>query len=347
MNGIFEGRVFGLPAKGTRIETVDMHTGGEPVRIVTGGLPEIKGSTLLEKRQYFKDHLDHIRRALMWEPRGHSDMYGVVMLDPVAPGTGLSVLFLHNDGYSTMCGHATIALARFLRDAGLIGKDGPGKDLILEVPAGLVKIVQSLGDKAESEGSFLNVPSFVLSQGLSVHVEDIGPVRFDIAYGGAFYALVDAADLGLKLVPRESTMIRDLGTRIKLGISGAFSIEHPVEKELGFLYGVIFTGEAHHEGHHSRNVCIFANGELDRSATGSGVSARAALLHAMGELKTGVRVTIESILGTDLSVEVIGETDYFGYRAVIPKVSGQAFYTGRHVFLVEEDDPLGGGFLIN
>src|ERR1041385_5582347 len=239
------------PGHWTRITTIDMHTGGEPLRVVVGGLPPIEGPTVLEKRRYFREHYDYLRSGLMWEPRGHADMYGAV-ITPSADAD-FDVFFIHNEGYSTMCGHA------------------------INVPAGRILARATVVDGRVVETSFQNVPSFVYLRGQQVEVAGLGSVEFDVAYGGAFYAFVSAPALGLKLEPDNFNRLIECGRLIKHAVMSQFTIKHPFEDDLSFLYGTIFIGPAHDPAHHSRNVCIFADGELDRSATGSGVSARAAL----------------------------------------------------------------------
>ncbi len=322
-----------------------MHTGGEPLRVFTGGLPEIKGKTILEKRRYFRDHYDHIRTATMWEPRGHADMYGAVLTEPLTPGADLGVFFMHNEGYSTMCGHAIIALTKLVLDTGLVEKEGKAPELIIDAPAGRIFSRGFRENNIVKKVSFLNVPSFVLMSDQRVTVPGTGSVRFDIAYGGAFYALVHAEDLGLQLIPAEYDRLIELGRKIKYAVMSNFNIKHPFEEDLSFLYGTIFTGPAHDRAHHSRNVCIFADGELDRSATGSGVSARAALHYAKKELQAGEAITIESILGTTMQVRVKELTEFGPYQAVIPEVSGKAFITGKSTFYFDPDDPLKDGFI--
>ncbi len=171
-----------------KITTIDMHTGGEPLRIYTGGLPEISGDTILEKRRYFRDHLDHIRTGTMWEPRGHADMYGAVITEPLNEGSDFGCFFLHNEGYSTMCGHAIIALTKYVLESGLIEKAGDKPILKIDAPPGLITAkAYRKGDKIEKV-SFLNVPSFLLLRDEIVAVDGLGEVTFDVAYGGAFYA---------------------------------------------------------------------------------------------------------------------------------------------------------------
>ena len=323
-----------------------MHTGGEPLRIITGGLPELKGRTVLEKRRYFREYLDPVRTGLMWEPRGHADMYGVAITEPDDGDADFGAIFLHNEGYSTMCGHATLALARYAADNGLAGGQGGRREMKIDVPAGRLSASASYREGLYAGSSFVNVPSFVFLQDATVDIPGVGKVRFDLAYGGAFYAFVEAESFGLDIVPANSRIFTDLGWKIKQAVAEQFPVSHPFEEGLSFLYGLIFTGPARMTSHHSRNVCIFADGQLDRSATGSGVSARAALHHARGEMKAGESITIESILGTTMEVEIVKTTTFGPYNAVIPEVSGKAFYTGEHEFVFEDDDPLKGGFLL-
>ena len=316
-----------------------MHTGGEPLRIIIDGLPPLEGQNVLEKRRYFREHYDHIRRGLMWEPRGHADMYGAV-ITPSADAD-FDVFFLHNEGYSTMCGHAIIALTKFAIETGLVRSI----NLTINVPAGKIHATAKLGEGKVTEAAFTNVPSFVYLRDQRIDVAGIDSVPFDVAYGGAFYAFVDASDVGLTLTPEHSSALIDKGRRIKHAVMNAFPIRHPFEQDLSFLYGTIFTAPAMTSGHHSRNVCIFADGELDRSATGSGVSARAALHHARGDLGLNERIVIESILGSTMAVEIVDETKFGSYDAVIPRVSGSAWITGRHEFYFDPDDPFCEGFI--
>ncbi|WP_129649513.1 proline racemase family protein [Peristeroidobacter agariperforans] len=342
MSFIFDRWRWQPPAHFQRITTLEMHTGGEPLRIFTSGLPELPGETVLDKRRYFRDHFDHLRTATMWEPRGHSDMYGAVITP--SRDADLDVFFLHNEGYSTMCGHAIIAITTLAFETALIERSGERRELSLNVPAGRIHAIAHMDGERVRYVSFRNVPSFVYRRDQHVDVPGLGRVRFDIAYGGAFYAIVEAAPLDLTLEPREFNRLIDLGRRIKHAVMASVPVEHPFETDLGFLYGTIFTGPAQEPGHHSRNVCIFADGEVDRSATGSGVSARAALHYARGELTLGTPITIESILGSTMTVRVAEATPFGPHAAIIPEVSGTAHITGRNELYLNPDDPLGRGF---
>ena len=323
-----------------------MHTGGEPLRIITGGLPEIPGNTVLERRRYFREHLDHIRTGLMWEPRGHADMYGVVLTPPNSPDGDFGAFFLHNEGYSTMCGHAIIALARYAVERGLLTSPSGGREMLIDVPAGRIRAKADYDHGKYAGSSFLNIPSFVYLRDGLVEIESLGKIRFDIAYGGAFYAFVRAEDFQLEIKPSNSLKFVEIGIKIKRAVTEKYQVIHPFEPDLSFLYGTIFTGPAKDTSHHSRNVCIFADGELDRSATGSGISARAALHYDRGEIGPGAKIIIESILGTTMAVELAGTTTFGPYPAVIPKVSGQTWFTGEHTFFFDPDDPLRDGFLL-
>lgn len=343
MKSLFDRSTWQPPAHWTRITTVDMHTGGEPLRVITSGLPPIEGRTVLEKRRYFREHCDHLRTALMWEPRGHADMYGAVVTP--SDTADFDVFFLHNEGYSTMCGHAILALIKLALETGLVRKGGDRPDLVINVPAGTVHGHAVMDADKVLEASFRNVPSFVYLRDQRVDVPGLGHVRFDVAYGGAFYAVVEAAPLSLELTAEDYTRLIDCGRRIKQAVMAHFPIEHPFETDLSFLYGTIFTGPALTSGHHSRNVTVFAEGEIDRSATGTGVSARAALHHTKGELRLDEKITIESILGSTMSVRAIEKTTFGTYDAIIPEVSGTSSFTGRHEFYFDPADALAKGFI--
>lgn len=334
------------PAHWSVISAIDMHTGGEPLRILIDGYPEIKGESILEKRKYFRDHLDHIRKGVMWEPRGHADMYGAVLTEASTKNADFGTFFLHNEGYSTMCGHAIIALTKFVLDTGLVKKEGPNPELIIDAPPGQILSSAYLENGKVASVSFRNVPSFVCCRDEEIEVPGLGRIRYDVAYGGAFYALVEADQINLSLIPSGVSKLIEAGRLIKHAVMNSREIIHPFEPDLSFLYGTIFTGKPENPDHHSRNVCIFADGEVDRSATGSGVSARAALHHARGELKPGESLVIESILGSTMKVKLVEQCSFGPYNAVIPEVTGTASFTGKNTLYFDPEDPLKNGFLI-
>jgi proline racemase len=332
------------PPHWQKITTIEMHTGGEPLRVYLSGLPEIKGKTVLEKRSYFREHYDHLRTGTIWEPRGHADMYGAIVTPSIE--ADLDVFFLHNEGYSTMCGHAIIALTKLAFETGMVRKEGASPEIIFSVPAGKVYARAVIENGQVREATFRNVPSFVYLRDQQVEVPGLATVQFDVAYGGAFYAFVDSESLGLRLTAEDYPRLIDYGRRIKQAVTANFSIAHPFEAELSFLYGTIFTGAAADPRHHSRNVCIFAEGEVDRSPTGTGVSARAAIHYARGELDLHKKIAIESIVGSVMSVQVVEVTRFGPHEAIIPEVTGTASITGRNEFYFDPEDPFREGFVL-
>lgn len=339
-------RSWDPPPGWTVVRTIDAHAAGEPLRIVTSGLPPIPGRNMLEKRRYAREKLDHLRTALLWEPRGHADMYGCIPTEPVNPGSHLGVLFLHNEGFSTMCGHGIIALVTVAVETGMFGLKETGPVLRIDTPAGLVKAWARVEGGRVREVSFVNVPSFAYVLDKLIDVPGLGQVKVDIAFGGAFYAFCQAPGLGLLLVPGEFRRLIDVGTKVKRAVRESIPIRHPVEGDLGFVYGTIFIGPPRERGHHSRHVCVFAEGEVDRSPTGTGVSGRAALLFARGEIEKGRPFTVESIIGTCFTGCVREPTRLGPYDAVIPEVTGSASITGRNEFLIDPSDPLRHGFIL-
>ncbi len=304
---------------------------------------------MLERRRYLLEHLDHVRRALMWEPRGHCDMYGCVLTPPVSPRADLGVLFMHNAGYSTMCGHGVIALVTALLETGGLPAQGPHTPVTLDTPAGLVRATAHLDTGGHVEHvSFLNVPSFVYAGDVAVELPRHGQITVDVAFGGAFYAILPAERVGLHVAPDQTARLVAAGEDVKRAVNAALTIQHPDEPDLSFLYGTILTGPPVDPSHHSQNVCIFAGAEVDRSPTGTGISARLALLHARGAIAEGEWITIESVLGaaSAFSGRVVGRAQVASYPAIVPEVSGTAFITGRHEFVIDPRDELGQGFLI-
>ena len=333
------------PKDWLKIKTIDLHTGGEPLRVFTHGLPEIKGNTILEKRRYFRDNYDYIRTGTMWEPRGHADMYGAIITEATTEDGDFGTFFLHNEGYSTMCGHAMIALITLVLDTGMMVRDEENPVIRIDAPPGQITCQASRKNGKVERVAFKNVPSFMSLKNQVVDVPELGKVKFDLAYGGAFYAYVQAEELDLKLNESDYHKMINYGRKIKYAVMDQFEVKHPFEEDLSFLYGTIFIGKAKDPKHHSRNVCIFAEGEVDRSPTGSGVSARAAIHYAKDELKLNEEITIDSILGSTMTVKVVEPCEYGEYQSVIPEVSGTASITGQYEFYFDPNDPLKDGFI--
>jgi len=330
------------------IKVTDMHTGGEPVRIVTAGYPPIIGATILEKRAYAREHLDHLRKMIVFEPRGHYDMYGVLPVTPSLPGADLAVLFVHNEGYSTMCGHAVISLGRWAVDTGLVKVVEPVTTVNIECPCGMVVASVEVRDGKAGAVSFESVPSFLFARDLVLDVPGYGTIGFDIAYGGAFYAFADCRQFGLAFGTSRARDFVDAGTALSEAVKAAHPPVHPGEPDLSFLYGSILTdGGDGANGIATRNVCIFADAEVDRSPTGSGVTARVAIMHAKGELTVGEERMFESIVGSQFrasAARTIVLSD--GTAGIVARVAGQGHYSGKAEFWHEEGDRLGSGFLV-
>lgn len=329
------------------IETVEMHTGGEPVRIVVGGYPPIRGRTLLDKRRFAQEHLDRYRRLLMREPRGHAEMYGVLPVEPDLPEADLAVLFTHNEGYSTMCGHATIALGRFALDRGLVQPVEPETQVNIQCPCGLVRAFVEVKDGRPGLVRFESVPAFAFTLSRVVETRTYGPVEVDIGFGGAFYALLPAASIGLDVWRSPARALADAGEEITHAASRQLAIEHPKERELSFLYGTILTdGNDAYDETPTGNVCVFAGRQVDRSPTGSGVTARLAVQHRRKQIARGQKRVFESVTGSRFTGQVLRETRVGNHPAIIAEIAGQAYYSGSARFVLEPEDPFPEGFLL-
>ncbi len=334
-----------VPGGWLRITTIDAHAAGEPLRVITGGYPELKGDTIVSRRRYAQEHLDYLRTTLMLEPRGHREMYGCIVTPPVSPGADFGVVFLHNEGYSTMCGHGIIAMATVAVEAGMVRVIDPETTIRIDSPAGPVTAYVRVREGRALSARFHNVPSFVVALDESVEVPGLGRIRYDLAFGGAFYAYVRGDQVGVRCLPDEIPRMVDVGMRIKRAVAQSRAVEHPFEKELGFLYGTILTAPPKGSAD-LRNVCIFAEGQVDRSPTGTGVSGHLAILSERGSAEEGQSFVVESLIGTTFAGRVVGKTRFGPYGAVVPEVEGSAHITGRHEFLVDPGDPIGRGVWI-
>ena len=332
-----------------RYRTLDAHAAGEPLRLILDGYPAPKGRTMLEKRAWVKKHADGIRRALMLEPRGHADMYGAVLTEPVTPGADAGVLFMHNEGYSTMCGHGIVAVTTMAIERGLIHPKEPNR-IVYDSPAGPVH-ARAYFSQREGEGgrlrvdrvAFDNVPSFVFAPGLPVRLGN-REIRVDVAFGGAFYAIVDAEAAGLPITPARLPELRRVGMEIKHAVEAAATVVHPLDTGLNGIYGTIFTGPPGRSDADLKNVTIFADAEVDRSPCGTGTCAVMAVIDAMGLMPPGRPFGHESLIGTLFNGRVTGRTRVGDFGAILPELEGSAWITGEHVFLVDDEDPLKGGF---
>jgi len=330
----------------TTLRSIDAHTAGEPLRLIVDGFPHVEGKTMLERREWVRANCDHLRTALMLEPRGHADMYGALLTEPEHPDSDAGVLFMHNEGYSTMCGHGVIAVVTMAIERGLIVPRG-GDAIVLDSPAGQIRARAEIrldGDRIRVERvRFVNVPSFILHAALPVRI-GAREVRVDVAFGGAFYAIVDAESAGMAVRPEHLGDLRRAGMAIKQAVEAAVQVSHPDEPGLRGIYGTIFTGPPTSDDAHLRNVTIFADAEVDRSPCGTGTCAVMAVLAAMGLLGADQTFVHESIIGTQFRGRLAGETTVGDYPAIVPEIEGEAYITGEHVFLIDDADPLRHGF---
>jgi proline racemase len=328
-----------------RLSVTDMHTAGEPVRIVTEGYPELFGATILDKRREAIRLHDDLRRALMLEPRGHDGMYGVIPVRPSDPRADFAALFIHGEGYSTMCGHATIALGKWLVESGRVPMREPEIRFTIELPCGLVDVLCHVEGGRVTRTAFDSVPAFLSQADVSLDVPSLGRVDLDLAYGGAFYALLPASRIGLDFFDTPLDRLVAAAAAITQAGRDTLDIVHPDAADLGFLYGTILTDDAP-PPKPSYNLCVFADGQIDRSPTGSGVTARMARDHARGLISTGVERRFFGPTGIPFDASIIERLDAPFAHAIRARVSGYSAYTGTATFEIHLDDPLGFGFAL-
>lgn len=335
------------------INTTDMHTGGEPLRIITSGYPEIQGNTVLEKRRYVRENLDHLRTMLMHEPRGHYDQYGCLLVPSKDPEADIGVIFMHNEGYSTMCGHATIALGRYIVDNNLQKEkiaEGASGEVTTNImcPCGLVKAVVSVENGITGSVKFTSVPAFAFKTNMKLKTPDYGEITFDIGYGGAFYALVDIKQVDMDLTKTPCSKLVDFASAVSETVKKKVEVKHPIEDDLSFLYGTILTdGNEAFSDEATSNLCVFADRQVDRSPTGSGVTARLAVQYAKQLISLNKpRKFKNSKVGSEFLGSVVEETTCGTFNAVRIQVEGEAFYTGTCQFFLEEKDKLKHGFVV-
>jgi proline racemase/trans-L-3-hydroxyproline dehydratase len=317
-----------------KVRTTDWHTAGEPFRIATAGVPDIPGATVLERREAAaaSDEVDAVRRLLCHEPRGHADMYGCFPVPPDDAGADLGVLYGHKDGYSTACGHGTIALGAWAVESDRVAAPADGEaDVVIDVPSGRVVARVRMQGGEVAGVAFRNVPSFVIAR----RIQAAG-VEVDVAYGGAIYASAPASAFGLRVVPDDLARLIEAGRAVKAALAGHEAARHRTDDRLSGIYGTILWEEL--GDLHQRNVTVFADGEVDRSPCGSGTSARLALLRTA----EGETLRHDSIVGTTFTGRIVGETS----EGVLTEIEGTAFRTGEHEFTLDPRDRLGTGFVL-
>ncbi len=327
------------------LQAIDSHTAGEPTRIIVGGIPNIKGKTMPEKKEYLEKNLDHLRTAVMLEPRGHNDMFGSILLAPVSEEADLGIIFMDGGGYLNMCGHGTIGAVTAAIETGMVDMVEPVTKVVLEAPAGIVRAEAQVEKGKVKSVAFVNVPAFLYKKDQKV-VLDGKEITFDISFGGSFFAIVNAKQLGLEIKPENTTRLTDVALRLRDQINKEIEIQHPTLAHIKTVDLVEIFDEPTHPEATYKNVVIFGQGQVDRSPCGTGTSAKLATLHAKGEIKEGEKFVYESILGTLFYGEIVGTTKVGEYDAVIPKVAGSAYITGFNHFVIDDTDPVKYGFVL-
>lgn len=328
------------------IHTIDAHTGGEPLRIVASGMPPVPGSSILDKRAWLKQNRDDLRQFLMNEPRGHADMYGAYLLPPVTAHADFGVIFIHNEGYSDMCGHGIIALGRVLVELNLVERVAPETRIGFDTPAGFIEAWVEWDGSRAGKVRFNNVPAFIFLRDLEVQTPSFGKVTGDIVFGGAFYYYINVEQAKLAIKPDQLRALIQLGAETKAAVQAKVSIQHPLEPGLNQLYGTIIDGAPNRAGADQANVCIFADREVDRSPTGTGTSGRAAQLFLRGRLGLNQPYVNDSIVGSRFSVRVVAPAKVGSFAAALTEVTGQAHIMGMNQWLLEDSDPFPDGFFL-
>src|SRR5215212_2912929 len=325
------------------LHCVDAHAEGEPSRIVVGGVLDVPGTTMLEKMQWLEAEGDELRRLLLFEPRGSAPLSLDLVLPSSHPQADAGFLIMESCSYEGMSGSNTINTATVILETGIVPMTEPVTSLVLEAPAGLVRVTADCREGRCERVTFENVPSFVLALDAPVVVPGLGEIVVDLAYGGAFCAFIDAEALGYAIVPEEARALAELGERIRPAVVEQLEIAHPAEPALGVLSFVVFTA-APRDGGDARNATVVAPGRLDRCATGTATSARLAVLAARGAIGDGEEFVNESVIGTRFVGRIAGRTTVGGVDAIVPAISGRAWITGTHQFVLDPDDPFPEGF---
>jgi proline racemase len=331
----------------TFLTVVDLHTAGEPFRIVTSGFPAVHGRSMREKNAFVRRNFEHLRRMVLYEPRGRSTMCGAFLVEPTAPEADVGVVFIEPIGLVPMCGHGSIAIAKYLVETGRVKITEPVTRIKLDTHAGLVDLSVSVKDRRVGEITLRNIESFSYLRDGIVRTERFGKVKVDIAFGGSLYAIVSAKDVGVRIVPDEAAKMLEYGEILRKSIQEQIEMKHPKDPSLVKVLYVQFTGPPTHPKADMKNAVVVAPTGIDRSPCGTGTSARMADLFAKGKLKVGDEFVHESIIGTLFRGKVLAETSVGEYPAIIPEVTGNAYITGFQQLVVEPDDPIQKGFLLS
>lgn len=333
------------------ISVIDSHTAGEGTRLVTAGLPPIRGRTMAEKMAYAAANVAWAPRLLLREPRGHKDLFGAVLTPPCDPAADAGVLFMDNVGYEPMCGHGVIGVVTSLLETGALPAREPMTEVVLDTPAGLVRAYAAVQGGRVLSVSFENVPAFVYRQNVAVAVPGVGSLTVDIAFGGNFFALVDARQISLPLTPGNADRLAELGMRILAAANRSVTIQHPELPHIDRIIDMRFYVTPGSHGADSRNVVVLGDHMVDRSPCGTGTCAELALRRARGQIGLGQPWVTESLIGTRFVGEIVAETRVGHgpetFPAIIPRITGRAHITGMLQLLLDPADPFPEGFLLD
>ena len=332
------------------ISVIDTHTAGEAARLVTAGIPKIPGKDMVEKKQYFINHLDDVRKSVMFEPRGHQDMFGAFLLPPTKEEADFGLVFMDTGGYLNMCGHNTIAAVTAAVETGMVDVEegATEKEVVVETPAGLIYATAKLKDNGAKvkEVSFKNVESFLYKRDVELDVEGIGHIKFDISFGGSFFCIISADQLGLEVKPENASKLKEAGLKIREAVNANIEIQHPTLEHIKTVDLVEIYDKPSHPEATYKNVVVFGDGNIDRSPCGTGTSAKLATLYAKGELKPGEPFVYESILGTLFKGRIVEERKLADFDAIIPEITGSGYILGFSNYVYDPDDALTYGFLL-
>jgi len=328
------------------IFAVDSHTAGEPTRIIVGGILDVPGKTMMEKKRYFQDNLDNVRTMLMLEPRGHKNMYGAVVTAPTSPEADFGVIFMDPQEYCDMCGHGSIGVVTVLIETGMVEWEEPVTPVVFDTPAGLINARARVRDGRVESVTFRNVPSF-LYKSMKIRVEGVGEIPVDIAFGGNFYSMVSAKDLGIKVQPQNLRKLIDLGIKVINAVNGQIKVKHPENPDINEIFLAQIYDNPKHPEADAKNVVVTRGGQNDRSPCGTGTSARMATLYSKGKLGLNENFVNESIIGTIFTGKLVSKTKVGEFDAVLTEITGSAYITGISTFVSHPHDPLKMGFLLS
>ncbi len=328
------------------IQAIDSHTMGEPTRIVTGGIPNIKGNTMAEKKEYLVNNLDHLRTAIMLEPRGHNDMFGSIITQPCNPEADFGIIFMDGGGYLNMCGHGTIGAITVALETGMIDMVEPVTHVKMESPAGMIEADAKIVNGRVKEVSFVNVPAFLYKKDCEIEMAPYGTIKFDISFGGSFFAIVHANQFGVKVDSKNAQLLNKIGMEMREIVNKEIKVQHPVLTHINTVDLVEIYDDPTHPDATYKNVVVFGQGQVDRSPCGTGTSAKLAALYAKGQIKEREDFIYESILGTLFKGKIVGFDKVEEFDAIRPEITASAYITGFNNFVIDDEDPVKYGFIL-